>query len=125
MKDEVLKEIDNLREDIALYHSGSVFLLTLFDNGNLDGKSGGTRCNEGGIDFINDETDVDVFKTKKKQYVPKSVLFRLLSTTFKKTANTDDQKKTIFWNRKKTSSKNDVIIDESGIGCYKSPRIIV
>ena len=125
MKDEILKEIDNLREDIVSHHSGSVFLLTFIENDNLGGNSEGTRSNEGGIDLINDEIDVDASKTKKRLYVPKSILFRIISTTFTKTTNTDDQKKTIFWKRKKTSNKNDDIIEESGIGCYNSPRVIV
>lgn len=123
VKDEILKEIDNLKADITAYNSGNLLLLTSIDH---DGGVGSTSSNEGGGDCVHDETNVNsASKTKRKLHAPKSILFRALSlTSLTKTSNNnDDRRKTIFWRRKKKGNST-VTVKESTNECYDSPSIV-
>ena len=117
-----MKEIDNLKADVAAYNSGHLLLLTSIDH---DGGVGSTSSNEGGGDCVHDETNVNsASKTKRKLHAPKSILFRALSlTALTKTSNNDDQRKTIFWKRKKKGNST-VTVKESTNECYDSPSIV-
>lgn len=120
-----MKEIGNLREDIASYQSSNLLLLTSIDhNGNV-GRKHATSSNEGCIDVGNDdEKNMNASKARKTQYAPKSILFRAFSTTLTRISNNDHRRPTMFWKRKKKKN-NEIIVEESATGCYDSPSIIV
>lgn len=125
MKEELLREIDNLREDIASYQSGNLLLLTSIDHDGVVGRKDVTSSNEGCIDIGNDdEKNVNASKARKPQYAPKSILFRAFSTTLTRISNNDHRRPTMFWKRKKKKN-NEIIVEESATGFYDSPSIVV
>lgn len=117
-----MKEIDNLKADVAAYNSGHLLLLTSIDH---DGGVGSTSSNEGGGDCVHDETNVNsASKTKRKLHAPKSILFRtLLLKTLAKTSNNDDRRTTVFWKRKKKGN-GTVNVEGTANECYDSPSIV-
>ena len=88
VKDEILKEIDNLKDDLAAYTSGTL-MLTYYDGVDNTETEDEMRNNNGDEHYANGVT-TDEFDNKQKQearsttqkkaHKPKSMLFRAFAT---------------------------------------------
>jgi hypothetical protein len=99
-KDEILSEIDKLRDDYVAYSSGQLLLLTYDEE--FDSLPDGGQC------F--DEISSTNTTTKKKQstrigYRPKSLLFRTIIEFNPFTKSSSKQRSTVDGNNTKRSSK--------------------
>ena len=109
VKDEILKEIDNLKDDLAAYTSGTL-MLTYYDGADNTETEDEIRNDNGDEHYTNGAT-TDEFDNKQKQeapsttqkkaHKPKSMLFRAFATFAKpsRKVGTDSSQK-----KKKKSS---------------------
>jgi hypothetical protein len=103
-----MKEIENLKEDIAAYHSGNLLLLTYIDRDDVVGTNWRTSRNEKGVDVVDGAKNGNASKKNKTMYAPRSLLFSAFSTLRKR----------------KRKSNNSVIVEECAGGSYESPTFV-
>ncbi|KAL3789936.1 hypothetical protein ACHAW5_005481 [Stephanodiscus triporus] len=75
-KDEILKEIDKLREDYSAYVAGDVLLLTYDDGADAKGRAAGGATDEDGSP---DGRAVSEGAKKSRVHRPRSLLFRAVA----------------------------------------------
>ncbi|KAL7534948.1 hypothetical protein ACHAXR_006166 [Thalassiosira sp. AJA248-18] len=108
-KDEILKEIENFREDFAAYTSGT--LLLTYDDNYVDEEVVGSSNNgdqdlgQSTGDLENREASLPPCAATSKERKPKSIIFRFAIAPFTKSANekglNTQRKKKRIWKRQK------------------------